>query len=158
MLQIKEERPHLHCKLGSFYILYCYTVNMETTTWYATLLKPAWAPPAWIFGPVWSVLYFIIFLTFGYVFYKVWQGELPKIVALPFALNLVFNAAFTPLQFGLQNNLLAAIDITLVLATLVWALYLIYPHVPLIAFANIPYLIWVSFATFLQYTITYLNW
>lgn len=49
-------------------------------------------------------------------------------VALPFALNLVFNFAFTPIQFGLQNNLLAAIDILLVLGTLVWAMIVIYPR------------------------------
>jgi len=131
---------------------------MQTYSWYATLVKPTWAPPAYLFGPVWSVLYFIIFLTFGYVFYKVWQGELPKIVAVPFILNLIFNAAFTPLQFGLQNNLLASIDIILVLATLIWGLIIIYPLVPLVAYANIPYVLWVSFATVLQFTITYLNW
>lgn len=131
---------------------------METYNWYATLLKPTWAPPAWIFGPVWSVLYFIIALTFGYVFYKIYQGDIPKIVALPFILNIIFNAAFTPLQFGIQSNLLAAIDITLVLGTLVWAMVVIYPYVSLVVYANIPYLLWVLFATVLQFTVTYLNW
>lgn len=131
---------------------------METYTWYQTLIKPSFAPPSWIFGPVWSVLYIIIAGSFGFVFYKVWQGELPYVVALPFVLNLIFNAAFTPLQFGLKNNLLAAIDIGLVLITLVWALLIIYKYFPIITYVNIPYLLWVCFATFLQLTITYLNW
>ena len=131
---------------------------MEQTTWYAALIKPSFAPPAYLFGPVWSVLYIIIFATFGYVFYKVWQGEIPKIVALPFILNLFFNAAFTPLQFGLQNNLLAAIDITLVLVSLVLALWFIFPYAAFVVYANIPYLLWVLFATVLQFSITYLNW
>ncbi len=131
---------------------------METTTWYATLLKPTWAPPPWLFGPVWSVLYILIAISFGYVFMQVWRGQLPLLIALPFALNLLFNFAFTPLQFGLQSNLLAAIDILLVLVTLVWALVVIFPFAPWVTYLNLPYLAWVSFATILQLTITYLNW
>jgi tryptophan-rich sensory protein len=82
------------------------------------LIKPSWSPPSWLFGPVWTVLYFIITISFGTVFYKAYTKELPWIFVLPFALNLLFNFLFTPLQFGLKNNFLAAIDILLVLATL----------------------------------------
>lgn len=130
---------------------------METYNWYQTLIKPEWAPPAWLFGPVWSVLYTIIAITFGYVFYLYFKGTIPFLVLLPFILNLIFNAAFTPIQFGLQNNLLATIDILLVLGTLLWALYVIYPHAPYVTYANIPYVLWGAFATALQVTITYLN-
>ncbi|MFN4181227.1 MAG: TspO/MBR family protein [Candidatus Paceibacteria bacterium] len=125
--------------------------------WYSTLLKPSWAPPSWLFGPVWTVLYAIIAYTFGSVFWKFYKGELPFIVALPFLLNLVFNFSFTYFQFGLKNNLLASIDILLVLITLFWALVVIYPHMKWVAYMNIPYLLWVSFATVLQLTITFLN-
>jgi tryptophan-rich sensory protein len=137
--------------------------------WYQTLIKPSWAPPSWLFGPVWTVLYAIIAITFGTVFYKAFTGKIPWIVALPFALNLIFNFAFTPLQFWLKNNFLAAIDILLVLGTLIWALFAIYsfglklhietgaPTYSWIIYANIPYLLWVLFATILQLMITYLN-
>jgi tryptophan-rich sensory protein len=130
---------------------------MTTYNWYQQLIKPAWAPPAWLFGPVWTVLYAIIVVSYGTVFYKVAMGKLPWLVALPFALNLIFNLAFTPLQFGLRSNLLAAIDILLVLATLIWALFAIWPQAHWIALVNLPYLLWVGFATILQLTITYLN-
>jgi tryptophan-rich sensory protein len=130
---------------------------MDTYNWYSTLIKPEWAPPSWLFGPVWAVLYTIIAISFGYVGYLFLKGNISFIVLLPFILNLIFNFAFTPLQFGLQNNLLAAIDILLVLGTLVWAMYAIYPHVPWVTYVNIPYLLWVSFASVLQLTITYLN-
>jgi tryptophan-rich sensory protein len=142
----------------------------NTYTWYQTLVKPAWAPPSWLFGPVWTVLYTIIAVSFGTVFYKAFTKQIPWLVALPFALNLVFNAAFTPIQFGLKNNLLASVDILLVLGTLIWALVTLYsfglklhietgaPSYAWIIYANIPYLLWVSFATVLQLTITYLNW
>jgi len=125
--------------------------------WYSTLVKPTWAPPSWLFGPVWSFLYTLIAVSFGTVFYKAATGKIPWMVALPFILNLIFNFAFTPLQFGLRNNLYAAIDILLVLGTLIWALIAIWPHAKWISYINIPYLLWVSFATVLQLTITYIN-
>jgi benzodiazapine receptor len=130
---------------------------METKLWYAQLRKPAWAPPSWLFGPVWSVLYLIIAISFGYVFWLAATGAVSAWLALPFALNLVFNAAFTPLQFGLRSNALAAADIVLVLVTLIWALVAIYPIAPWVVYGNIPYLLWGSFATVLQFAITGLN-
>jgi tryptophan-rich sensory protein len=86
-----------------------------------------------------------------------WKKEIAFITVLPFILNLIFNLAFTPLQFGLKNNLFAAIDILLVLGTLVWLMIAIYPHAKWITYIQIPYLLWVSFASILQLTITYLN-
>ncbi len=133
---------------------------MSTYNWYSQLIKPFWAPPSWIFGPVWTVLYIIIAISFGTVFYKAFNGKIVWIIALPFVLNLIFNFAFTPIQFGLKNNLLASIDILLVLITLIWALYTIWhvsPDLRWVAYANILYLLWVTFATYLQLNITYLN-
>lgn len=130
----------------------------NTYSWYQTLVKPSWAPPSWLFGPVWTVLYVGIAVSFGTVFYKVFQKQLPAAVAVPFVLNLVFNFIFTPLQFGLRSNVLAAIDVLLVLGTLVWAIVAVYPHLAWVTYINIPYLAWVCFATALQLTVTYLNW
>ncbi len=130
---------------------------METYNWYSQILKPSWSPPAWLFGPVWTVLYVIIAITFGKVFLLAYQKQIPVVVVVPFVLNIIFNLAFTPLQFGLKNNLLASLDILLVLGTLIWAMWAIYPYASWISFLQIPYLLWVSFATVLQLTITYLN-
>ena len=133
---------------------------MQTYEWYAQLIKPSWSPPAWLFGPVWTVLYAIIAISFGTVFYQAATRQIPWIIALPFALNLVFNFAFTPIQFGLKNNLLASIDILFVVGTLVWALYAVWhaaPELRWVVYVNIPYLLWGTFATCLQLTITYLN-
>lgn len=130
---------------------------MQAYSWYQQLAKPFWAPPSWVFGPVWTVLYILIAISFGKVFLMAWQKQVPWIIVLPFALNLVFNFIFTPIQFGLQNNILAAIDIVLVLGTLIWATVVIYPYAPWIAYMQSPYLLWVSIATVLQFTVTYLN-
>ncbi|MEY4744563.1 MAG: hypothetical protein RL272_508 [Candidatus Parcubacteria bacterium] len=129
----------------------------DSTLWYQQLLKPAWAPPSWLFGPVWMVLYAVIAVSFGAVFVLAAKGRVPALVALPFALNLIFNLAFTPLQFGLRSNVLAAIDILSVLGTLIWAIHVVRPYVPWIAWAQAPYLVWVAFATVLQLTVTWMN-
>ncbi len=134
---------------------------MTTYTWYQTLIKPTWAPPSWLFGPVWTVLYIVIAVSFGAVIYKAWTHQISWMIALPFILNLIFNLIFTPIQFVLKNNLLASLDILLVLGTLIWALYAIWHAVPdlrWVVYVNIPYLLWGAFATCLQLTITYLNW
>jgi len=130
---------------------------MQNYNWYSKLLKPSWAPPAWVFGPVWTFLYCVIVISFGKVFIMFFQKQIPFIVLLPFILNLILNLAFTPIQFGLKNNYLAAVDVLLVLGTLVWAITVIWPHVKWVAYAQAPYLLWVLFATILQLTVTFLN-
>jgi tryptophan-rich sensory protein len=106
---------------------------------------------------VWTFLYLIIAASFGRVFLMAYQNKIPMIVVLPFVLNLIYNVIFTPIQFGLKNNILATVDITLVLLTIIWMMVAIYPHARWITYAQIPYLLWVSFATILQITITILN-
>lgn len=129
----------------------------NTYNWYSTIIRPSWSPPSWVFGPVWSILYTIIAITYFVVFYKIYTKEIPASVALPFILNLIFNFSFTYFQFSLKNNFLASIDILLVLTTLIWLIVSIYPHIKWVALSNIPYLLWVSFATVLQLTITWMN-
>ncbi len=125
--------------------------------WYTDLKKPSWAPPAWLFGPVWSVLYLIIIASYGYVFYLFFQSTIGWVEALPFLLNLLFNITFTPIQFTLRNNYLALIDILLVLTTLIWAMIIILPIAPWVTWVNSGYLLWVAFASALQLAITWLN-
>lgn len=130
---------------------------MKRYKYYDQLEKPRWAPPPWVFGPVWTILYIIIFLSYADVLVLYADEIIPFAILLPFILNLVFNFLFTPIQFRLKSNFLASIDILLVLGTLVWALIAIYQFKPILALVNIPYLLWVCFATALQLKITYLN-
>ena len=131
----------------------CSTMNQ----WYQKLIKPKWAPPAKVFGPVWTVLYLIIFISYGAAVYLFVKSQISWMVLLPFMLNILFNILFTPIQFKLRNNLLALVDIFLILLTLVWAMSAVYTFASWISFVNIPYLLWVAFATVLQSSITWLN-
>ncbi len=124
---------------------------------YANYIKPTWAPPNYLFGPVWGVLYVMIFISFGYVFKEFFQKNIPFAVALPFILNLIFNFTFTYFQFGLQNNYLASADILLILGTIVWLMFAIYKYYPWVTYIQVPYLLWVCFASVLLLAITFLN-
>jgi translocator protein len=130
---------------------------METIDWYSKLNKPSWTPPVEVFGQVWSALYVIIILSFGRVFWLYYKKQIGFVVVLPFILNIIFNILFTPIQFGLQNNLLANIDIILILLSLIWCMVSIYKHSKWLAYLQIPYFLWVIIATVLQISITYLN-
>ncbi|MCF7830662.1 tryptophan-rich sensory protein [Candidatus Gracilibacteria bacterium] len=130
---------------------------MNISFWYQSLEKPFFAPPAEVFGIVWSILYPIIFISFGYVFYLILKDRIPSKVSIPFIVNLVANFSFSPIQFGLQNNILAMIDILIVFGSLIWAMKVIWKYSRGVAIAQIPYLLWVGFAMILQISITWLN-
>ena len=130
---------------------------MEWLEWYNSLIKPSWTPQPATIGLIWQCLYPIIMVTFGFVFVQTLRSRLPWQTALPFAINLVANLIFTPIQFGLRNLPLAAADILVVWATIIWMLVVIWKHHKWIAIAQLPYLVWVSLATVLQLSISLNN-
>ena len=131
---------------------------MPWIEWYNSLAKPSWTPEPGTIGMIWRILYPVILVSFGFVFVQAFRGKLPWMVALPFAINLVANLAFTPIQFGLRNMPLAAVDILVVWATILWCMIAIWQHSKWVSIAQVPYLIWVSLATLLQLSITWMNW
>lgn len=126
-------------------------------SWYDSLAKPSWTPAPSTIGTIWTVLYPVILVTFGYAVFRVFTGTMPKPVLVPVVLNVITNLAFTPLMFGARNLELAAADIVLVLATIVWSMVAFWPHARVAALALVPYLTWVSTATVLQLSITLAN-
>ncbi|MFM8285777.1 MAG: TspO/MBR family protein [Planctomycetaceae bacterium] len=130
---------------------------MTFMEWYNTLEKPAWTPQPATIGMIWQILYPIILVTFGWVFWRTATGRLPWQVALPFGLNLLANLLFPVVHMGLKSNLLAALDIVAVWGTLVWLIVTIWPLARWVAVLQVPYLGWVSIATLLQLLITWMN-
>jgi translocator protein len=131
---------------------------MPWIEWYNALEKPSWTPPPATIGLIWQILYPIILVSFGFVFVQALRKRLPRLVALPFAVNLVANVIFTPIQFGMRNLPLAAVDILIVWTTIIWMMVAVWRHYRWVAVAQAPYFIWVSLATILQLSITWMNW
>jgi benzodiazapine receptor len=131
---------------------------MSWMEWYETLWKPVWTPAPKVIGLIWQILYSIILVSFGFVFIQASRRKLPRKVAIPFGINLVANLIFTPIQFGMRNLPLAALDILIVWATIIWMSVVIWKHYRWVAVAQIPYFVWVSTATVLQLSITWMNW
>jgi benzodiazapine receptor len=125
--------------------------------WYDSLVKPSWTPEPATIGLIWQILYPVILLTFGFVFVQTIRRKVPWRAALPFCINLAANLVFTPIQFGLRNLPLAAVDIVIVWATILWMILAIWKRYPWIAVAQVPYFVWVSLATILQLCITWWN-
>ena len=130
---------------------------MNIFEWYEKLRKPSWTPPDYLFGTFWFSIYCFIALSYCYVFYQFSLGQISSTVLIPFILNLFVHVVFVLALFTLRNNIFTLINISLVLITLIWAIFAIYPIYKWVALINTPYLIWVIIATTLQLTITYLN-
>lgn len=126
-------------------------------SWYDGLQKPTWTPDPSVIGTVWTILYPIIFALNVYVWSLFARGTISGWVLVPFALNLIANIIFTPIQFGLRNLWLAAVVIIVVWATTIWCIIAIWPHSKIAAYAFIPYLLWVSVASVLQLSISLKN-
>lgn len=131
-----------------------FTFN-EITTWYPTLIKPTWNPPAWVFGPVWSILYLLI----GISIYLYWQGAPKNQVKLGLevaGLQLLLNAFWSILFFGLHNPGLAFIAIIMLwMATLLNIA--LFKSQPTAVALLIPYWLWITFAGVLNYAVYHLN-
>ena len=130
---------------------------MTFMDWYNSLAKPAWTPEPAFIGLMWQIIYPIIIVTFGFVFVQAARKKIPGPVVIPFLVNLVANLIFTPIQFGLRNLTLASIDILVVWGSIIWLVVAIWKHHRWIALAQAPYLAWVSTATVLQLSISWMN-
>lgn len=124
--------------------------------WYAQLIKPPWNPPAWLFGPVWTCLFALMAVSAWLVWLK--SGDHDVRVALSaFAVQLVFNVAWSALFFAAHSPRAALVEIG-VLIIAIAATILAFARVDLVAATLLlPYVLWVSFAAYLNYTIVRLN-
>ncbi|MEX0896357.1 MAG: TspO/MBR family protein [Patescibacteria group bacterium] len=126
-------------------------------TWYAALDKPVFAPPNWIFGPTWTVLYFLM----GVSFYLIWKQGLKnkqvKTATLFFLAQLGLNFIWSPIFFGLQSPLLGLLVIVALLVMIILTMQKFFSLSKVAFYLLIPYVLWVSFATLLNAAIVVLN-
>jgi tryptophan-rich sensory protein len=126
-------------------------------TWYATLAKPALNPPGWIFGPVWTTLYLLMGVAAFLVWRKGWERKDIKIVLSIFGGQLVLNALWSIIFFGLHSPAWAFVDIIAMWIVIVATIATFAKISRSAAWLLAPYILWVSFALYLNYAIWRLN-
>lgn len=129
--------------------------SSSVSTWYLTLAKPAWNPPGWVFGPVWTTLYVMM----GVAYWLVWRvrGANTRRATVLFVGQLVLNLAWSALFFGLQRPDLALLEIVVLLTAITFTAIEFRRHSPLAANLFCPYIIWVAYATSLNAAIACMN-
>ena len=136
--------------IGSFF-------TVSGLQWYATLSKPSFSPPNWVFGPVWITLYFLM----GIALFLVWRRGLDKkevrLAFWFFIAHLSFNALWSVAFFGLRDVTIALSVILFLLAMIIRAVKQFWPIDKRAGYLLLPYLVWVSFATVLNYYLWALN-
>jgi len=124
--------------------------------WFAALNKPSFNPPGWVFGPVWTLLYILMGLSFFHIWIKprIKERTIAKII---YIIQLLLNFAWSFLFFYYQDIALALIDIIVLDIVVVIMLLKFYQLKPTAAYLNIPYLLWILFATALNAAFYFLN-
>jgi len=126
------------------------------STWYVNLNKPSFNPPNWLFAPVWTFL----FLLMGISVYLIWKKGINKKTKYAldiFALQLVLNLCWTLIFFGLHSPLFAFVEIIILWVVILIVIIKFYKISRISAYLLIPYILWVTFASILNYSIYYLN-
>ena len=142
--------PQLAGVIGSFFTF------SSVNTWYVNIIKPLWNPPNWVFGPVWTILYFLM----GLALFIIWLNRPSKAVNKAyfwFGIQLMFNIFWSILFFGIQNIGMALIEIVLLWAFILITIRNFYAVDKRAAYLLIPYILWVSFAAVLNFSIWQLN-
>jgi translocator protein len=126
-------------------------------TWYAHLIKPSFSPPNWLFGPVWTLLY----LLMGISLYLIWKKEVKsqkvREAIKIFAIQLVLNALWSPIFFGAKNLLLALVVIILMWVFILKTILVFGKIDKTASYLLYPYIVWVSFASILNFSVWILN-
>jgi translocator protein len=143
------------CQMAGF-IGSLFTIS-SVSTWYLTLEKPSFNPPSWLFGPVWISLYFIM----GISFYLIWndgvKSRSSKTALILFGIQLVLNSLWSIIFFGLKMPLFAFLEIILLLAAILLAIWHFNRISKTASYLLVPYFLWVSFAAILNFSIYWLN-
>lgn len=130
------------------------STSKSIDSWYSKIKKPTFNPPSWIFGPVWTILYVLM----GVSLYLLWTSKIDNRLAIMFfVIQLVLNFLWSYLFFGLQNPLIAFIEIVILWIMIILTMIYAYPVSQTASLLMIPYILWVTFASILNLSIYLLN-
>lgn len=133
-----------------------FVTGQELAGWYTTLVRPAIAPPNWVFGPVWTLLFALLGVA-GYLVYRDATGTLRRTALGGFIAQYAFNVAWTLVFFGQQDIQGGLVVIAILWVLIAFTAYAFYRVRPIAGYLLLPYLLWVSFATYLNYQFWVLN-
>lgn len=145
----------------AFFIVVCFAVAatgglFPPDEWFASLNRPGFAPPNWLFGPVWTVLYLMIAVS-GWMVWKSPAAVSKTAAFMAFVFQLLLNAAWSAIFFGLHNPGWALVEIGFLWLAILWTIVLFRRHSRTASMLLVPYLAWVSFAAVLNYGFWSLN-
>jgi tryptophan-rich sensory protein len=148
----------LFALLGFLIITFCAAfvgarASISSTEMYATMIKPGWSPPGWLFGPVWSVLYCLMAVAA----WRVWKLVGLRSAVTVYLIHLIFQALWSWLFFGLGRADWAMVDIVILWLMIAWLVFAFRRSDKLASIMMVPYLVWVSFAALLNATLWALN-
>lgn len=141
--------PQIAGGLGAFFTI------SSVQSWYLTINKPSFNPPSWVFGPTWTILYVLM----GIACFLIWRTSHPqknKFLRL-FALQLVLNALWSPAFFGMESPALGLMVIVPLWAMILICILEFKKSSTLASKLMVPYFLWVSFASVLNFSIWWLN-
>lgn len=127
----------------------------EISTWYTSIIKPLWNPPNWLFGPVWTILYILMGMAVALIWHS--KHPLKKIAIVLFIVQFVLNLLWSYIFFNQHNILLALFEILFMLLSIILTSVLFGKITKTAFYLMVPYILWVSFASYLNYTIYMLN-
>ena len=137
--------------IGSFFTI------SSVSTWYTTLNKPFFNPPSWLFGPIWTILYILMGVSLYLIWEKRIKSEESKTAVLIFGVQLFLNLMWSIIFFAVQSPFYAFIEIILLWITIVITMIYFYKISKPATYLLIPYILWVTFAALLNFSIYYLN-
>ena len=133
-----------------------YLTSISVNDWYPTLTKPSWNPPNWVFGPVWTTLYVMMAVAAWRVWLKQPHPGVPSGI-LAYLIQLALNTSWSGMFFALQNPMLGFVNIFLLWVAILWTIERFWWTSRVAAILMIPYVLWVTYAMALNFTIWRLN-
>ena len=131
--------------------------TFQYADWYAVLAKPFFAPPPWLFGVAWGIIYPLIAIALIWSLYLFFKKRVSGGFITLFVANILLNLSFTPILIVTRDNVLISFSILSVLLSLVWLQALAWKKTKVVFWLLVPYVLWGTFATILQLSITLLN-
>lgn len=145
----------------AFFIMLCFAVAatgglFPPDDWYASLTRPRYAPPNWVFGPVWTMLYLMMAVS-GWMVWKSTERRSKRTALVAFGTQLILNAVWSAIFFGLHKPGWALVEICFLWLAILCTIVLSRPHSKTAAILLMPYLAWVNFAAVLNFGFWSLN-